>query len=216
MRVFDVMAAGVANALRERLLSLSFEDGSETAGNGARPVKANRQLTIRSRAATPLLQDVRARLMGCSPLCIYILPRDIVTIMFNQYGPGEAYGWHTDNPYIEGKRTDVSFTLFLTDPEDYEGGELEIRHKGGVASFKGRAGQAVVYSTGDLHRVTPVTRGSRVSAVGWITSWVGLDADRETLFEMQQELTRLAGKVGLDEIEPLSRLYQKISKRLSC
>lgn len=215
MHVFDVLTPKQASDLRAQALVLPFEEGAMTAGAASVGVKSNRQLTTRTPEAAPLLQNIRHCILGCQPLCLYALPRELVTLMFNQYGPGETYGWHTDNPYIQGKRTDVSFTLFLTDPDDYDGGELEVQHGQQVTRFKGRAGQAVVYGTGDLHRVVPVSRGQRLSAVGWMTSWIALDADRNLLFEMQRELQRLAGKVGLQELAGLTRTYQQLARRLS-
>jgi PKHD-type hydroxylase len=215
MLLFDVITPAQASALRMQALALPFEEGGQTVGKASADAKVNRQLTSRTSTAIPMLNEVRSHIMSCQPLCLYALPRELVTLMINQYGPGETYGWHTDNPYILGKRTDISFTLFLTPPDEYDGGELEIQQGQHTTRFKGQPGQAVVYSTGDLHRVMPVTRGSRISAVGWFTSWIPLDADRDLLFRMQRELQRLAGTVPLEELEALTRVYQQLAKRLS-
>ena len=119
---------------------------------------------------------------------IYARPARVSPILFNRYGAGERYGTHMDDAIMgEGEarlRSDLSFTLFLADPEAYEGGELVLEGTDGERAVKPAAGTLVVYSTGALHRVEPVTSGERLAAVGWIQSLVRRADQREILFDL--------------------------------
>lgn len=111
--------------------------------------------------------------------------------MFARYGPGGHYGVHTDNAVVHDEngwpvRTDMSFTLFLSDPDTYDGGALLVRDRVGDREFRPEAGSAVLYPTGQLHGVTPVTRGERLVCVGWIQSLVRRADQRELLFDLEQ------------------------------
>ncbi len=112
-------------------------------------------------------------------------------LIFSRYAPGQQYGLHTDNASMYDAngcplRTDVSFTLFLSDPESYEGGALLIQDLAGDREFRPRAGSAVFYPTGLLHRVTPVTAGVRLACVGWVQSLVRRPDQREILFDLDR------------------------------
>jgi PKHD-type hydroxylase len=111
-------------------------------------------------------------------------PKRIIGPMFSRYRNGDTYGEHVDEPLMDGARTDVSFTLFLTAPESYVGGELIISSPAGEDAIKLPAGAVIVYPATTLHRVAPVTSGERLAAVGWVRSYIRNAEQREILFEL--------------------------------
>lgn len=170
-------------ALRESIAALPFEDGKATAGRYARDVKANQQ----ARPGDDLeavLDIVRRKLMGSELFTSVARPRHFARLLVSRYGPGMEYGTHVDDPIMQGHRTDLSFTLPLSDPGDYGGGDLVLEDALEERMIRPGAGDVVIYPTSALHRVAPVTRGERVAVVGWITSWVRDPARREVLHDL--------------------------------
>lgn len=161
-----------------------WKPGKRTARGAARRVKANEQASGVDGAAG----FVRAALERHALVQSYARPARFGPVLFARYGVGMSYGDHIDEPLMgqgEGRiRTDLSFTLFLAEPESYQGGELMIELSGGVQAVKLQAGDAVLYPSGAIHRVAPVTAGERRVAVGWIQSLIPDAAARETLFDL--------------------------------
>lgn len=175
----------------------AWVDGRVTAGYQGVPVKHNQQVDERSQVAAACQRIVVAAL-ETNPLFISaVLPNRIYPPMFNRYGEGMKFGPHVDgsvriHPHTGEKlRTDVSATLFLTDPETYDGGELEIEDTYGRHRVKLNAGDMVVYPATSLHQVTPVTRGVRTSCFFWAQSLVRDGAQREVLYQMDEAIQRL-------------------------
>jgi PKHD-type hydroxylase len=166
-----------------------FHDGSATAGWAAKSVKRNQQAT--GPALDPLLDAIRKQLMGHAVFVAAAQPKLLVGVMLSRYLPGMAYGTHVDNALMAGVRTDLSFTLFLSDPESYEGGALVIEGNGEEQEVKLQAGSLVLYPTTSLHRVNEVTRGDRLAIVGWIRSFIRSDGHRETLFDLENAIATL-------------------------
>ena len=192
-----LQAAQVA-ALREALLdSDAWVDGRATAGWQGAPVKRNQQIDEGSPAAVQA-QGVVLEALQTHPLFISAaLPSRVYPPMFNRYGEGMAFGAHVDggvrlDPRTGAKlRTDLSATLFLSGPEDYDGGELEIADAYGVQSVKLNAGDLILYPATSLHQVTPITRGERLASFFWVQSLVRQDSRRRILFEMDQAIQAL-------------------------
>ncbi len=183
---------------REQLAQAPWIDGRETAGHQSSRVKRNQQL----REASPLALDLGDRIvrgLERSPLFISaVLPQRVFPPLFNRYGVGMGFGLHVDNAIRElpGRaeriRTDVSATLFLSDPEEYVGGELIIEDLYGAHSVKLPAGDMVVYPASSLHRVTPIERGVRLASFFWIQSMIR-DADkRRLLLELDLAMQQVA------------------------
>jgi PKHD-type hydroxylase len=172
----DVLTAEDVETVRAGVMAAPLLDGRKTAGGQARKVKANHQADGADVKVKALAKFVRQALDRNAVFQLYARPARLSGVMFNRYGPGETYGLHVDEAMMqtsEGRlRTDFSFTLFLSDPDSYEGGELA------------QAGTMVVYSTGALHRVNPVTRGERLAAIGWVQSLVRRPDEREVLFDL--------------------------------
>lgn len=184
----DLLTRAAVRELREAVAETGFVDGAASAGYRARRVKHNLQMEKETAAAGAAKQRVLRALWENAMVRDATLPRDIQTPLINRYEPGMEYGWHVDNALMggaHGRRTDASVTVFISDPREYDGGELLIQNAGGdEQAIKLPAGAAVVYPSGALHRVAPVTRGERLVAVTWIESHVRDAAQRELLREL--------------------------------
>jgi PKHD-type hydroxylase len=188
--------------IRRTIDAAEWHDGRATVGPQGAQVKQNRQLPESSeltrRLGATLLSALEAQPLFMSAA----LPLRYVPPLFNRYEGGEHYGLHVDGavrslPGTSLKlRTDLSCTVFLCEPGDYDGGELEVMDTYGAHEVKLPAGDAIVYPSTSLHRVAPVTRGARVCSFFWVQSMVRDDAQRALLFEMDQSLQRLRAQHG--------------------
>ena len=176
----------------------AWVDGRVTAGVQGAAVKKNQQLAEHSPLATQLGNTVLA-VLERNPLFISAsLPHRVYPPMFNRYEGGMTFGDHIDNavrllPGTGTKiRTDLSATLFLSNPQDYDGGELVVEAPSGTQRIKLAAGDLILYPSSSLHRVTPVTRGVRLASFFWVQSMVRSDAQRALLFDMDRSIQKLA------------------------
>ncbi|WP_347985807.1 Fe2+-dependent dioxygenase [Methylomonas sp. AM2-LC] len=169
-------------------------DGRVTAGYQSSAVKNNRQLAENSPLAVEMGDLILRALERCPQFTSAALPRRIFPPLFNSYATGMQFGYHVDNA-IRGStdrmRTDLSVTLFLSDPADYQGGELVIEDTYGTHHIKLPAGDLVLYPASSLHQVTPVTHGTRNACFFWIQSMVRDDAQRRLLYDMDQSIIAL-------------------------
>lgn len=180
-------------------------DGRESVGPQGAQVKRNRQLRENSPLAVELGQVVSAALMNHPLFFSSVLPLRVLAPYFNAYGGGEHYGLHVDGAVraqrggLPPVRADVSTTLFLSDPDDYDGGELVVVDAYGTHEVKLPAGDAIVYPSGSVHQVLPVTRGERVASFLWTQSMVRDDTKRAMLFELDTNIQKLRGAYGESE-----------------
>jgi len=179
-----------------------FTDGKATAGWQAGPRKRNLQADKASPVVKGALRKVESALLKNPVFQSAARPRGIASLLLSRYQSGMQYGTHVDDAMMAGQRTDLSFTLFLSAPESYEGGELVVERTDGESVFKPAAGHLVLYASTALHRVEPVTRGVRFAAVGWVRSLIREEAQRELLFDLDRavELLRHGGDGALDLI----------------
>jgi len=190
--VDGVLNAHEAAAVQEAAAALDYEDGRRTAGRYASPVKRNEQARD-TPARAAVVEKVKAAL-SANPLVHSVArPRGFARVLVSRYGPEMHYGAHVDDAIMGGARTDVSFTLGLTPAEAYDGGALVIEDRLERRAVRLDAGQLVLYPSDTLHEVEPVTRGTRLAVVGWITSWVRDPARRMVLFDLDQTLRGLDG-----------------------
>ncbi|MCK9686181.1 Fe2+-dependent dioxygenase [Scleromatobacter humisilvae] len=175
----------------------AWVDGRVSAGYQGAPVKHNEQVDERSDVAAAC-QSIILGALERHPLFISaVLPNEVYPPMFNRYGQGMAFGAHVDgsvriHPHTGRKlRTDVSATLFLNDPGEYDGGELVVHDAFGTHRVKLAAGDMVVYPATSLHEVTPITRGRRLASFFWIQSLVRDDAQRSMMFDLDTAIQRL-------------------------
>lgn len=184
----------------------AWHPGAETAGRYAREVKTNAQLDSASPLFDALAQQVIDALQANALFKAVALPMAIHSLLFSRCGPGEGYGRHVDNAFMPGGRADLSFTVFLSDPANYSGGELVLELPQGDHAVRLPAGHAVVYPSSYLHRVEPVRAGVRYVAVGWVQSAVRSPEQREMIFELDTACRTLAAKHGRsDELDLLYR-----------
>lgn len=199
IRIPEVLDASELALLRSKLdgAGAAWVDGRVTAGYQGAPVKFNEQIDERSEVAHACQQTVLAAVEGHSLFISAALPNAIYPPMFNRYGVGMTFGPHIDGsvrfPPRGGRkiRTDLSATLFLNGPEDYDGGELEIEDTYGSHSVKFAAGDMVLYPSTSLHHVKPVTRGARLACFFWIESLVRDVGRRNVLFDMDTAIQKL-------------------------
>ena len=203
-------------AFRSSLLSENeyWSPGADTAGWHARVVKNNHQLD-RSCALHQKLSADLLRLLQRHPLLQSLaFPRRIHGLLFSRSGSGEGYGRHVDNAWMAQGRSDLSFTVALSDPSDYEGGALSLEQSGSERSFRLPAGHAVVYPSTLLHQVEPVTSGVRLVALGWIESRIRRADQRELLFELDTARRLQFQRQGKDDIfDLISRSYSNLLRQ---
>ncbi len=198
--IADVLDREALADLRSTIASGVFVDGVLSSGWASRLVKHNEQL-----GAGPALaaaQDkVIATLKGNPVFSTAVLPRRFAPPLFARYEPGMQFGTHMDNPLMgpDHMRADVSVTIFLSEPDDYGGGELVMETTGGEAVYKLAAGSAIAYPTTMLHRVEPVTRGLREVAVTWAQSLVRRADEREILFDLDRVARAMFERDGKTE-----------------
>ncbi|KQY85402.1 Fe2+-dependent dioxygenase [Pelomonas sp. Root1444] len=209
--------AGVARA-RQLLAAAPWADGRTTAGRQAAQVKNNEQLQPGSEQHRELQALVLQALEKHPQFFSATLPKRVLPPLFNRYaGSANAYGSHVDQAvrYLPGGvqrvRTDISCTLFFSDPADYDGGDLVIEHSYGEQRVKLAAGDLVVYPGTSVHRVEPVTRGERLASFFWIESMVRADEQRRLLYEMDMSLMKLRSELGeTAELVQLTGTYHNL------
>src|SRR5215475_6937060 len=177
---------------------LTFVDGRSTAGWAARLVKDNEQAEPDARLEA-LRQRIATHILDNELFQIAARPKALTPLLISRYSSGNQYGTHVDDALMQGMRTDLSFTLFLADPQSYDGGELVIESSAGEQPFKLDAGSMVLYPTTALHRVEPVKSGMRVAAVGWVRSFVRSAEQREILFDLETARRELFERDGKTE-----------------
>ncbi|MEL6790974.1 MAG: Fe2+-dependent dioxygenase [Pseudomonadota bacterium] len=175
--------------------ALGVEDcwisGESTAGGQARQVKHNLQADLNTAPVRGVIEKIVKAISTNTIVKAYAQPKQIVRPMINRFDREMAYGNHVDAAFIDGQPTDLSFTLFLTDPDTYEGGDLIIQNDGSEDVIKLAKGHLVLYSAAHVHEVTMVTKGCRIAAVGWITSRIASAEARAALFDIEQVLAAM-------------------------
>lgn len=221
MVIEQVLSAEEVAQFRQYLDNANWEDGQRSAGALASQVKDNEQLNEHSELAISLGNHI-LKILGNHPQFISAaLPQRIYPPRFNRYRGGGRYGVHVDGAVMpipgtrDVLRSDLSMTLFLCEPDDYDGGELVIEGKFGAQAVKLKAGDMVLYPSSSLHQVLPVTRGERVCSFFWLQSMVRDDGERELLFDLDQSIQSLTQQVGRDspEVVRLSGVYHNLLRR---
>ena len=206
---------------RELVSRLAWRDGAETAGKVAREVKRNLQADLASTAGAQLQTLLDAAIRQNPTVKAAAQPRQFSKLLLSKTEAGGGYGRHVDNAYMPTGdseiRTDLSFTLFLSPPDEYQGGELEIQHAGQAFSIKLAAGDLVLYPSTNLHEVKPVKSGTRLVCVGWIESRVKRAEDREILYELSALKAALAPHHAAQspEMLRLSKIQGNLKRRFS-
>ncbi|WP_026638045.1 Fe2+-dependent dioxygenase [Bordetella petrii] len=220
IHIAEVFSAEEAAQMRRRLQEADWVDGRATAGHQSAQVKRNRQLPEQHPLAQELGNQILQRLSANNLFMSAALPRKIFPPLFNRYEGGEAFGYHVDNAVravpgsSERVRTDLSATLFFSDPASYDGGELVVDDTYGPRAVKLPAGHMVLYPGTSLHKVNPVTRGARISAFFWMQSLVREDSQRALLLDMDVAIQRLnQDAAGHPSIVQLTGVYHNLLRR---
>lgn len=219
----DLLGADDVAYILEQLGAAEWVDGRATAGAQSREMKRNTQLPENSPVAKALGDRILDALAQNSLFISAALPLRIFPPLFNKYEGGGAFDAHVDNAIrgVPGTpvrlRTDLSATLFLTEPDSYDGGELLIETPFGAQEVKLPAGSMVLYPSSSLHRVAPVTRGARIASFFWMQSMIRSSDDRAMLFDLDQSIQSLSREKGLNDplVLNLSAVYHNMVRRLA-
>lgn len=219
--VENLLDAAEVRQFRERLAGAAWIDGAQTAGSRSIAVKQNYQLDRDDPLGRELGNAVLGKLGRNLLFVSASLAETVWPPMFNRYEGGGHYGTHVDSALMRmpaggrSMRSDLSATIFLTDPAEYDGGELVIEDRYGSQPVKLAAGDMVLYPSSSLHQVLPVTRGARLCAVIWLQSAVADDRARATLFDLDQSIQSLARTrpPGDADIERLTQVYHNLVRR---
>jgi PKHD-type hydroxylase len=198
VRIPNLLTADEVARLSYDLAEAEFVPGAATAGWHAKLVKQNEQAT-KQPVLEPLKAVVQAALARNPLFQAVACPRIVHSLLFSRYSMGMSYGRHTDNALMGGAnfyRSDLSFTLFLSEPDTYEGGELVIEGTDSEQAHKLAAGSAILYPSTTLHRVEEVVRGDRIVCVGWVQSLVRNAAHREILFDLETVKRTMFAQTG--------------------
>jgi PKHD-type hydroxylase len=220
LHIPEVLSPQQVQAMRTALDQADWCDGRSTVGAQGAQVKRNRQLPEHAALGQELGKQILAALAANPLYFAAALPLRAVTPLFNRYAGGEHYGNHIDGAIRQmpgtgmALRTDLSATVFLSDPQTYEGGELVIADTYGTHEVKLAAGDMILYPASSVHRVEPVSEGERVCAFFWIQSMVRDDAQRAMLFELDQTISRLRASLGdSEEVVSLTGHYHNLLRR---
>lgn len=216
----DVLNAEEVAALRAAIGGGEWVDGNATSGHQSALAKRNLQLAEGSNVAREAGAVVVAALQANPTFIAAALPAKIFPPLFNRYGIGEAFGTHIDNAIRQGPgglrlRSDLSATLFLSDPASYAGGELMVEDRAGAQAIKLPAGHMLLYPASSLHRVEPVTQGTRVACFFWVQSMVRDDGARRILFDLDNAVRAVAAAQGHDArpVIELTGVYHNLLRR---
>lgn len=204
LTIEDLLSQEEVKSIRNYLKSAKFVDGKITAGYAASQVKYNQQLSD-----TEDLSEKVSRIMKNNILFnSFAIPDEIHSLIFSKTEIGGKYGTHIDNAFINDKRTDVSFTIFISDPEEYEGGCLSIENFG---EYKLKSGDAVLYPSTTLHQVQEVISGTRFVCCGWVKSKVKNPIQREILYDLEAVKISLFSKYGkIDEFDLICKTHSNL------
>ena len=217
----NVLTKEQVQYFRDEMDKIEWVNGKVTAGTLSATVKQNQQLP-EDHPLTHLLSTIILESLGQHPLFLSAaVPLDIIPPLFNRYENNESFGFHVDNSIrrIRGSnerlRTDLSCTVFLSEPEEYIGGELVIEDTYGYHEVKLPAGDMVLYPSTSLHEVTAVTEGCRVASFFWVQSMIRDDAERDMLFKLDQSVQNLRMQLGdtHQEVIKLTNLYHNLMRK---
>lgn len=212
LRIAKALDTATLKSLDEAAAASTFEPGTRTAGRSARNVKYNQQLAG-GPAATAVYRTVESALRRNDIFMAAALPKSFCRVMLTRYEQGMSYGIHTDDPLIGGARADLSFTLFISPPDTYDGGELVLDAADGETSIKLDRGDLVLYPTTCLHQVREVRSGIRLACVGWIRSLVRLQAHRDILFDLHTAVQTVYERDGKSPLfDGLSKVRANVTR----
>jgi len=219
----NLLTADEVQHFRQVLATVPFNDGKNTAMGMAAGVKNNGQADAQDQQVKHLANALLAKLGNHPQVVSAALPQRIFPPCFNRYSETQTYGYHVDAAIMripntaDVLRSDMSMTVFLSDPTTYEGGELVIQTGFGEQSIKCAEGSAILYPSSSLHKVTPVTQGERIAAITWMQSMVCDQHIRETLYQLDQSIQSLINNTNANrqELDRLHHVYHNLIRHFS-
>ncbi|QOW48719.1 Fe2+-dependent dioxygenase [Acinetobacter sp. YH12138] len=217
----NVLSKEQVNYFRTEMQKVEWTNGQKTTGSLSKNVKNNQQLDVEHPLTQHLGDIILHELAQHALFTSAALPLNILPPYFNRYENGETFGFHVDNairwmPDSNQKiRTDLSCTIFLSEPEEYEGGELVVEDTYGYHEVKLPAGDLILYPSTSVHEVTPVTAGCRIASFFWLQSMIREDAERHMLFNLDQSIQNLRMQLGdaHSEVVKLTSLYHNLIRK---
>jgi PKHD-type hydroxylase len=220
LHIPDILTAEQAAHCRQKLDQADWVDGRVTAGHQSARAKDNMQLPEDHPASRELGELILTALQNNSLFMAAALPLKVFPPLFNRYQGGQSFGTHVDNAVrqVSGTphrvRTDLSATLFLIAPDEYDGGELSVEDTYGLHNVKLPAGHLILYPASSLHHVRPVTRGARLASFFWVQSMVRDDGQRTLLFDLDMAIQRISGEVSdHPSVIQLTGVYHNLLRR---
>ncbi len=219
MAIPDVLDAQQVQHARSVLDKVEWVDGRVTAGRQSALAKDNLQAPERSAEAQELGELILTALEQNALFISAALPSRVFPPLFNRYAGGQSFGTHVDNAIrqVTGTphrvRTDLSATLFLSDPDEYNGGELVVEDVYGAQRVKLPAGHMILYPSTSLHHVTPVTRGARVASFFWVQSMIREDSERTLLFDLDMAIQQVQSSGAGHVAVPLTGVYHNLLRK---
>lgn len=221
IQIPNLLTLDQVNHCRNILQHANWIDGKITTGHQSTHLKNNLQLDENDPVAKEMSQLISETALNFPLFFSAALPRIIYPPMFNCYQNGGTFGTHVDNAIrkhpdtLQPIRTDVSCTLFFTNPDEYEGGELIIEDTFGTQAVKLAAGHAILYPSTSLHKVNPVTQGARVASFFWVQSFIASDEQRRLLFELDQNIQKITTQLGStnEQVISLTGIYHNLLRQ---
>lgn len=220
MQLFKVLNDEQLKLIRDTFEELDWKDGKGSALGAAKDIKNNWQAYPNDEKFGPI-SEIMQNIVFKTNVKNYMHAKHLMGLRANKYGPGQTYGWHIDMTHMQGHRTDMSFTLFLSDPDTYEGGELVLKSLGSEVKVKPKAGEMIIYNTSLLHQVNPVVSGERLGIVGWVESFVSDDDARLSIFNLSTVLNALQKNVKEEKVtdkkvvEILNQTHSQLLRKFS-
>ncbi|MCG9697595.1 Fe2+-dependent dioxygenase [Shewanella sp. Isolate11] len=219
----QILSAEEVQHYRQQLVDVPWLDGRKTAMGMAASVKNNNQADSEDAKVRQLANQLLARIGNVPKVVSAALPHKIFPPCFNRYSESEQYGFHVDAAIMripgtnDVLRSDMSMTVFLSDPEEYQGGELIIATEFGEQQIKLPAGYAVLYPSSSLHRVTAVTQGERIAVITWMQSMVSDSGLRQNLYQLDQSIQSLInqGNTERAELDNLHNVYHNLIRQFT-
>jgi PKHD-type hydroxylase len=206
MKIFSALNSEDVLELRKIIDSGSWKNGKDSATGAAKLIKANKQITADDKVFGKIMPYI-SKVHNDPTIKSYTFLKELIDPRVSLYELNDHYDWHIDVALLANRRTDLSYTIFLSDKNEYEGGELAFKTGNQIFTVKGSSGQIVIYPSGLLHKVNQVKSGKRLVIVGWINSHIKLEEHRERLFQLAFEKSRLEKLLSTDEIKILTQIY---------
>lgn len=213
MKLFKVLDSDQINLIKSEIKNCNWSAGEKSAEGNAKNIKRNIEINSLDKNFSNIFKYIN-HAHNNQTVKAYTYIKEIINPMVVKYSIEDKYDWHVDVSLMANKRTDLSFTIFLNDFNEYKGGELEVISNNQKILVNGKSGEIFIYPSGLLHRVNMVTSGERLVIVGWLTSHIKIEEHRMRLFDLSSELTKLRNNHNIN-LPELDKLYFQLIRDYS-